>query len=136
MTSYTLRVPIPIRDEIESHAAEDRNETCGLLGGKLNDGIALVDCHFPLINEHPCPTRYHAEPRSLLAAFKALRVAGRELLAIWHSHPGAPPVPSRIDLEEWHYHDVIMVILGEGVWRGWWVSKEEYHEAALLFTAI
>lgn len=136
MTGTTLQVPIPIRDEIDSLAASDRNETCGLLGGRLDNSIAVVDWHFPLINEDHSPSRYRAEPRSLLAGFKALRAAGRDLLAIWHSHPGAPPVPSRRDRDEWHYENVMMVILSNGAWRGWWVSKVECREAALVFSAI
>jgi len=74
-------------------------ECCGLLAGSGRRATVI----YPLENADHSPWRYSAEPRGLIAAFRDMRKRGLELTAIYHSHPTAPPVPSRTDLEENYY---------------------------------
>ena len=117
----TLTIPRPVLDAVLAHArAELPNECCGLLGG--SGGCAMA--HFPLVNELRSPTAYRSEPRSMLAAMKAMRRGGLELVAIYHSHPASAPVPSQRDRAENEYGEVAHLLVGFagpvpeiGVWQ-------------------
>ena len=67
-------------------------------------------------------------------AIKAMRAAGHEIVAVYHSHPSSEPVPSRKDLERNYYGDtVVHFIIGlagaEPVVRGWWLTETAFAEA-------
>lgn len=92
-----------------AHAsAELPNECCGLLAG-LPDGT--VTTRYPLINALGRPTRFESEPKSLFAAEKARRAAGHEFLAVYHSHPTSPAVPSKHDAEQRWGDEILTVII-------------------------
>ncbi len=69
-------------------------EGCGLLGGREGKAEAV----YPVPNSLHSPTEFLMDPKEQLRAFKQLLQDGYELLAIFHSHPYAPPVPSQRDL--------------------------------------
>jgi len=75
------------------------HECCGLLAGSSACATRLL----PLSNALRSPTRYEADPRDLIAAFRTIRQEQLELLAIYHSHPSTPAEPSRTDLA-WNYY--------------------------------
>jgi proteasome lid subunit RPN8/RPN11 len=70
-------------------------EACGLLGGHGD----WANAFYPVTNALHSPTEFFMEPSEQLRAFKQLLQDGYELVAIFHSHPPAPPIPSRRDLE-------------------------------------
>src|SRR5262245_61337598 len=108
----SLTIPRPVLESVIARArAEYPKECCGLLAGSAG----RVTKHHPLVNELASPTAFRSEPRSMLAAMKAMRADGTELLAIYHSHPSSEPVPSRRDVAENEYGDVVHVIVGLGV---------------------
>ncbi len=74
-------------------------EACGLVAGR--DGVSVAV--YPIPNMLHSPTRYRMEPRAQVRAFFAMEAAGLELLAIYHSHPQGPPVPSATDIHEAAY---------------------------------
>ena len=83
-----LLVPPHILSRILNHArSESPLECCGLLGGHRTTSDWHVKSLHLLINELGSPTRYRSEPASLLKALKAVRLAGEEVVAIYHSHP-------------------------------------------------
>lgn len=127
-----LLIPRSILDAVVAHArAELPNECCGLLagvGGRVTD-------HFPIRNDLASPTEFLTNARDLLAAMKAARLAGAEVLAFYHSHPASAAVPSRKDLERNHWgQSVVHVIVGlaadEPEVRAWWLGEGGYREAA------
>jgi proteasome lid subunit RPN8/RPN11 len=134
-----LAIPQDLLAEMIEHArAELPNECCGLLAGTLKDGIARVEMRRPVHNDAASPWAYHTNPRDLLAAFRAIRGAGLELLAIYHSHPAGEPVPSSRDLAENTYGEsVVHVIVGLGagkpVSRGWWLAPTACREVELTY---
>ena len=82
-----LRVPADLLAAVVAHArAEAPLECCGLLAGTADGGVSL---HFPIRNDLASPTDYVTNARDLLAASKAVRAAGAEVLAFYHSHPAS-----------------------------------------------
>lgn len=70
------------------------NECCGLLLGQ-GDRVALAQ---PTANVHPDPQRhFEIDPAALIAAHRAARAGGLELLGYYHSHPNGLAQPSETD---------------------------------------
>ncbi|MCZ2341530.1 MAG: M67 family metallopeptidase [Bacteroidales bacterium] len=134
MNRFRLSIPATILDAVWNHARSERpNECCGFLAGTLADGIGTVARCLPLVNERASPIAFRTEARSVLAAFRAMRAAGQELLAIYHSHPTSAPIPSRQDLAENSYGPsipwLIVGFAGEEVEvRVWWLDTDSYTE--------
>jgi len=133
-----LLIPRPTLDAILAHArAELPNECCGLLAGVIADDIGRVSEHFPIRNDRASPTEYESNPRDMLAAVRAMRVAGTEVLAIYHSHPTSAPVPSRKDLARNFWGETVAhVIIGmsgsDPEVRAWWLTETDYRPAEFV----
>lgn len=101
-------------------AAQPTREVCGLIGAR--EGIAVTQ--YPIANIAPDAGQcYHMDPAAQIAAFRAMRLSGEALAAIYHSHPNGPPLPSPRDLCEWAYPEALCLIIGlAGGWprlRAW-----------------
>ena len=119
--------------------AEHPNECCGLLGGFLtadgaSGGIARVTRRFPLVNALASPIEYDAEPKGLLQASRVMREAGIDMLAIYHSHPTSPPIPSRKDISRNMGMDVTHFIISLQSLRpevkAWRLGEDDFREAS------
>jgi proteasome lid subunit RPN8/RPN11 len=109
MPPMILQIPKRICDDLIAHArTEMPNECVGMLVG-TTDG--QVKDSYALVNELKSPTRFLSEARSMLNAEKRRRAAGLELLAIYHSHPTSPPVPSKYDRADHLSPEVLCVII-------------------------
>lgn len=106
-----LTIPDALLEDVIAHARRDLpNECCGLLAGR---GDGVVTTRFSIGNDAASPTEYATNARDMLLAFRAMRAAGDELLAIYHSHPTSEPVPSRRDIEQNTYGEsVVHLIVG------------------------
>ncbi len=126
-----LQIPSRLYEEMLAQAVSQLpNECCGLLGGREGH----VTHRYPISNALGSPTRYESEPRALFAAFKDMRAQGIELLAIYHSHPTAEPVPSRTDLERNFYgaevvHLIVSLVQRPAVVRGWHLAETSFSPA-------
>jgi proteasome lid subunit RPN8/RPN11 len=137
MSPFTqLVLPDLLLAEVIGHAdVESPNECCGLLAGRIVDGVGIVTTRFAIFNEAASPSEYLSSPEDMLAAFRAMRREDLRLLAVYHSHPVSRPVPSRRDRERNTYGDsVVHLIVGLGgdtpEVRGWWLREEEVLPAA------
>ena len=71
-------------------------ECCGLLLGRGE----LIDRAHPCANVADDPARrFEIDPAALLAAHKAARAGGPQVLGYYHSHPNGHPLPSASDCE-------------------------------------
>ena len=69
-------------------------EACGLLIGRAH----RIHTAVPTANVHPDPTRhFEIDPAALIAAHKAARAGGPEVLGYFHSHPNGLARPSATD---------------------------------------
>ena len=124
-----LTLPATVLDAILAHAREESpRECCGVLGG-LGGVVSLA---VPVGNELVSPTAFRTEPRSMLAADRALRAAGVELVAVYHSHPISVAVPSATDLRENpHGEQVLCVIAGTDGVRAWRLGPTAFAEVPI-----
>ena len=127
-----LTLPAALLDALLAHAAaESPRECCGVLGG-VN---GVVTHALPVENELASPTAFRTAPRAMLAADRALREAGVELLAVYHSNPTSAAVPSVTDRRENpHGEAVLCVIAGTDGVRAWRLHATDATEVPIRVT--
>jgi proteasome lid subunit RPN8/RPN11 len=92
--------------ELRRHGEEAYpHESCGLLVGRQERGgraaAAAVRCGNDR-RDSPA-NRYAIDPREILAAERAARARGQEIVGFYHSHPDHPARWSPTDLAEAHW---------------------------------
>ena len=94
--THTLS-PVAHAAMLRAAAEAAPREACGLLLG-AGSHIAAASL---AANVHPQPlTRFEIDPAALIAAHKAERGGGPQLLGYWHSHPNGLNRPSTTDREQ------------------------------------
>lgn len=90
-----LRLPPACLEQTLSHLrAVLPHEGLGLWVGRAGRVVEF----WPLPNVHPRPCeRYEADAQALVEAVRRLEQMGLELVAIVHSHPNGPALPSEAD---------------------------------------
>jgi [CysO sulfur-carrier protein]-S-L-cysteine hydrolase len=131
---FRLVLPTQIRDEMFVQAqTELPNECCGLLAGRVADGIGQVVKRYPLKNTAASPVEYLSDPADMFAAERDMRRQGLEVLAVYHSHPTSEALPSRTDRERNYSTQIVNLIIslkgGTPVMRGWWLTEDSSAEA-------
>jgi proteasome lid subunit RPN8/RPN11 len=91
------------------------NEACGLLAG----GDGQVQKVYLITNIDHSPVSYQMAPAELLQALTEMDERGWGLLAIFHSHPAGPPIPSPTDISQAYYPDSAYAIfsLANNQWQ-------------------
>ena len=94
------------------------NECCGAMLGRLVGDVKSVVEAVPLQNAFAGEQgeRYELRPEDLLAADKAARAAGLDLIGIFHSHPDCDAYFSETDLKNscpWYSFVVLSVKNGK-----------------------
>lgn len=84
-------------------------EICGVLGGRAGRVTELTE----VPNIATAPERaYRMDDRTLAHILMTLARRGMGPIAFYHSHPTSDPRPSALDVAEWSYPDVILLIIG------------------------
>lgn len=128
-----LRIPADVLAVIVARArSEAPLECCGLLAGSADGRVTL---HFPVRNDLASPTEYVTNARDLLTASKAVRAAGAEVLAFYHSHPASLPVPSAKDVAGNHWggsvvHLIVGLAASEPDVRAWHITDAGFEPTA------
>jgi len=91
-----------LRDALVDQATEGYpQEICGFVLGKGQKAVAIL----PLPNQSPqAQHAFTVPPQALLSAFKQAEAQELDLLAVYHSHPHSPPLPSAHDTAHTHQH--------------------------------
>lgn len=105
----TLKLPRPLVNEILTQAQQSPdNEVCGLIGGRDHS----AQHYYPIDNNATDKSRrFQMNPKEQINAMRQMREYGEELVAIYHSHPHAPALPSVTDLNEAEYPDAAYLIV-------------------------
>lgn len=104
-----FRLPQELANIIMAQAQQSPlHEICGLIGGQTGHaGYA-----YPINNiANDRTRRYQMDPREQINAMRQMRDRDEELIAIYHSHPYGPAIPSAIDIAEAEYPDVAYLIV-------------------------
>jgi [CysO sulfur-carrier protein]-S-L-cysteine hydrolase len=109
LRTHSLALPRTLVNRILTQAQQQPDtETCGLLGAYNNEAAR----YYPVRNIAADPaTRFEMDPRQQVDVMKSMRENGEQLLAIVHSHPNSPPVPSVADMKEFGYPDAYYLIV-------------------------
>jgi proteasome lid subunit RPN8/RPN11 len=125
-----LLIPLDIHNAMVAQCVREApNEACGLLAGHEGKVTAIYEMR----NELQATDRYNADPKDLIRAFIYLRTRRLEIVALYHSHPKWPAVPSKTDLAENRDYGetprIIVSLLGKTpevrVWRFGEVTYDE-----------
>lgn len=102
---------------LEHLCAAYPEEGCGVMIGTEDGGtrtIAHVMC-FENTREDERARRYLIAPEQVLAAERAARDAGLDVLGFFHSHPDHPAEPSAFDVEHaWPFYTYVIVSVRQG----------------------
>jgi proteasome lid subunit RPN8/RPN11 len=111
-------------------AAQSPLEACGLLAGRTGTSAAVIT----VTNALGSPNRFRMDAEEQFRAFEQIEAAGQDLLAIFHSHPNGPPVPSLTDMAEAAYPVINLIwmpVNAEWTARGFWIENNDYVEVML-----
>jgi len=103
-----LRISRPLFDQLLAHLwAVYPEEGCGFQAGKEGRVTAV----YPVENHLHSPVTYEMAPRAQIETMIAIEEQDLDLVAIFHSHPHSPPVPSETDIIRAYYPDALMLIV-------------------------
>ena len=101
---------------LQEAARAGPHECCGLLLGR---GGAVLTAQ-PAANVHPHPAdQFEIDPAALIAAHRAARAGGPEVLGYYHSHPNGRAEPSATDRAQASGDGRIWAIIAGGAVT-WW----------------
>jgi proteasome lid subunit RPN8/RPN11 len=101
-----------LREAAQAHP----HECCGLLLGR-GDRIETAK---PATNVHPAPhDHFEIDPATLIAAHRAARAGGPQVLGYYHSHPNGRAEPSATDAAQASGDGRIWAIMAQGAVT-WW----------------
>lgn len=116
---------------IRDHAARDYPyECCGVLLGRVENGVKVVTETRPIDNTHEDghERRFRISPEILFKLDREERAGGPKVLGFYHSHPDHPARPSQYDRDHaagW-YSYIIVTSLRDGTGRlTSWVAEDD-----------
>jgi len=108
MNMTRLRIPEEMLDRMIAHCrAVYPNEACGILAG----GDEVVEKIYEMTNIEHSTVSYMMDPKEQFRVMKEMRSEGREMIAIYHSHPHSRAYPSVKDVEIAYYSTALYVIV-------------------------
>jgi len=115
-----LELDATLQGQLERWAQEGYpRECCGLLLGRVNDGVVHVKEVMPARNANAerAQDRYELDAEDFLLADGQARSRQLDVVGIWHTHPDHPARPSAIDRAQawdgWSY--LILAVGAQGV---------------------
>lgn len=127
-----IKVNTTVLPEILAHASDAvPHECCGLLLGE-NGAITRAQA---TANVHPEPARhFEIDPKALIAAHKAERAGGPQVIGYYHSHPTGDPEPSATDRAQAAHDGKVWAIVGQNEIRFFRDGEEGF--AALSYRVL
>ena len=81
--------------------------------------------------------RFALDPKEQLLAQKWARTKDLKILGTAHSHPQSKPIPSKIDIKNCFWLNLMIIINGYNDMRAWWINQENFvHPLELPFGSI
>ena len=127
-----LRMSAEIAAQIVEHAQSGYpDEVCGLVAGRGDVATAA----YPGRNISPTPAVTYELDHDTLTRMIDFEDAGLELVAIYHSHPRGPEIPSPTDIAHAYYSESVYLIVSlatpdRPMVRGFRITNEWVREIA------
>ena len=103
-----LQIKRPFYDAMIAHVqAAYPLEACGLLSGN-GRFVTHLYCIDNILNS---PTAYEMDPQQQIQAMIDFESREETMLAIFHSHPTGPQIPSETDARQAYYPEAIYLII-------------------------
>jgi proteasome lid subunit RPN8/RPN11 len=104
-----ISIPRKIAQNLLHHAQQTPNEeVCGLISSKNNTPVRS----YPIKNTSTTPAIFfNLDAQQQVHVMAEMRNNTEQLFAIYHSHPTAPAIPSKTDLEQASYPDALYLII-------------------------
>ncbi len=106
-------------------------EACGFVAGEKGTSTWV----YPIENILKSPTRFEMNPQQQIKAMIEIDEKNLALLAIYHSHPNGPAVPSPTDIQANHYSECYQLIFSRKntKWNanGFIITENKYDRIAL-----
>lgn len=107
-------------------------ECCGFLSGRLDNEVIS---NWNLKNEAKLKKQFKVSSHTVGETLRKIRAKGEEVIILYHSHPTAPPIPSKEDLQYHPDEDVKMLIISlvnqEIHYKCYQVSGMNYKEVSV-----
>lgn len=105
----SLELPRPLVNQILAHAQKNpHEEICGLISSKNGKAARYYSIANVARNK---AERFEMSGAQQIAAMKHMRQHKETLMAIVHSHPMAPAIPSELDKKNDAYPDVYYLVV-------------------------
>ncbi|MBN2438105.1 MAG: M67 family metallopeptidase [Deltaproteobacteria bacterium] len=119
-----MNLSTDLMKEIREHArAELPNEACGYVMGDGDRACAL----YKMTNADHSPVHFSFNPAEQFEALHAAIEMGKELIAVYHSHPETPARMSEEDIRKAHDTEIVYLIyaVGDDEIKGFTVTREK-----------
>ena len=132
-----IAIPRKIIQSLLHHAQQTpEQEVCGLISSQNN----VPYRSYPIQNTADKPESFfNLDAQQQIQAMTTMRNNDEQLFAIYHSHPSAPAVPSRTDLEQANYPEVLYLIISLNIkgileLRAYQIHNKQFIEVPLCLT--
>jgi proteasome lid subunit RPN8/RPN11 len=108
-----LKMNRELHDSLRQHGEETYpSECCGVLLGRINDGVRVVTSLARCGNtrQDSPRNRYNIDPKELVRIQREGRERGEDIVGFYHSHPDHPAHWSQTDFAEAHWYGCSYVI--------------------------
>ena len=107
-----VKLSSSLKDQMIKQAREQLPlECCGILAGKVNGDITVVNAIFPMTNVDQSPENFSMDPKEQFRVCHIIRKMGLKMLGNYHSHPETPSRPSKEDIRLAHDPKAIYMII-------------------------
>jgi proteasome lid subunit RPN8/RPN11 len=108
-------------------------EGCGLLAGSNGQ----VSQQYPIENILHSQTAYEMDALQQVNTMLTIEAQAEDLLAIYHSHPNSPALPSETDIAQAYYPEAVTIIVSLAdraapIMRGFQISAGLVSEVPLI----
>ncbi|QTM97997.1 hypothetical protein ERJ70_00850 [Sediminibacillus dalangtanensis] len=129
----TIYLPAYIEKKMIQHTRECLPyETCGLLSGTTNHISSIWELESEIKHRY----RYFVSKETVNKTMEAVQSRHEQVLAIYHSHPTAQPVPSKEDILHHPEPQICMLIVSlqaePVIWQGYTIADGQYYHRPIV----
>jgi proteasome lid subunit RPN8/RPN11 len=130
----TLKISLSLYHKMIEHVQSTFPlEGCGLLAGRQTQATEL----YMIDNILQSPVAYEMDPKQQVKAMLDMDEKGNDMLAVYHSHPQGPSIPSETDITQAYYPESAYIIVSlqqreQPVVRAFTIVDERVNEISLI----